>query len=169
MQTVWTQIRPHIIQIVWTQIRPNITFGMIWALTVWRSNGIPAICFGNSWLTTKRHAKLFPSKSIIKHESNCPVKGRGRCFGFVYSFIKFKNFSAETAAFPHRYICHHWSPRKTSNEPRHKISNNRVCGTSKTSDQPAHTRSLIRALASRLNILWLLSYWLNHIWSFNAA
>ena len=38
----------------------------------------------------------------------------------------------------------------------------------KTSDQPAHTCSLIRAFASRLNILWLLSYWLNSIWSFSA-
>ena len=45
-------------------------------------------------------------------------------------------------------------------EPQHEISNNvvHVCVTSKGSDQPAHTRSLIRAYASRLNILWLLSY-----------
>ena len=51
-------------------------------------------------------------------------------------------------------------------EPVHGISNNVVCATSKASDQPAHTRSLIRAFACRLNILWLLSYWLNTIWSF---
>ena len=38
-------------------------------------------------------------------------------------------------------------------EPVHEISNNVVCATSETSDQPAHTRSLIRAFASRLNIL----------------
>ena len=38
-------------------------------------------------------------------------------------------------------------------EPRHEISNKVVCATSKASDQPAHTRSLIRAFASRLNIL----------------
>ena len=37
--------------------------------------------------------------------------------------------------------------------PRHKVSNNVVCATSKSSDQPAHTRSLIRAFARRLNIL----------------
>ena len=36
---------------------------------------------------------------------------------------------------------------------------------SKASDQPAHTRSLIIAFASRLNIPWLLSYWLNIILS----
>ena len=38
-------------------------------------------------------------------------------------------------------------------EPVHEISNNVVCATSKGSDQPAHTRSLIRAFASRLSIL----------------
>ena len=38
-------------------------------------------------------------------------------------------------------------------EPRHDISNNVVSATSKASDQPAHTRSLIRAFASRLNNL----------------
>ena len=59
-----------------------------------------------------------------------------------------------------------WSPMiKNINEPVHEISNNAVCATSKASDQPAHTRSLIRAFASRLSILWLLSYWLNTIWS----
>ena len=38
-------------------------------------------------------------------------------------------------------------------EPQHEFSNNVVYATSKASDQPAHTRSLIRAFASRLNIL----------------
>ena len=38
-------------------------------------------------------------------------------------------------------------------EPRHEISNNVVCVTSKSSDQLVHTRNLIRAFASRLNIL----------------
>ena len=37
--------------------------------------------------------------------------------------------------------------------PRRDISNNVVCATSKASDQPAHTRSLIRVFASRLNSL----------------
>ena len=45
------------------------------------------------------------------------------------------------------------SQQKRTIEPRHEISNNVVCATSKGSDQPAHTRSLIRAFASRLNIL----------------
>ena len=38
-------------------------------------------------------------------------------------------------------------------EPRHETCNNVVCATSKASDQPAHTRRLIRAFASRLSIL----------------
>ena len=48
-------------------------------------------------------------------------------------------------------------------DPRHEISNNVICATSKASDQPVHMRSLIRAFASSLNILWVLSYWLNII------
>ena len=43
--------------------------------------------------------------------------------------------------------------RQNQFEPAHEISNNVVCATSKASDQPAHTRSLIRAFASRLSIL----------------
>ena len=39
------------------------------------------------------------------------------------------------------------------NEPVHEIYNNVVCATSKASDQPAHTRSLIRAFADRSSIL----------------
>ena len=53
-------------------------------------------------------------------------------------------------------------------EPVHEISNNVVCATSRASDQPVHTHSLIRVFASRLSMVWLLSYWLNTIWSFYA-
>ena len=38
-------------------------------------------------------------------------------------------------------------------EPVHLISNNVVFVTSKSSDQPVHTRRLITTFASRLNIL----------------
>ena len=48
-------------------------------------------------------------------------------------------------------------------EPGHWISNNVVYATSKASDQPVHTRRLIRAFASCLKFLWVLSYWLNII------
>ena len=40
---------------------------------------------------------------------------------------------------------------RTRNRPVHEISNNVVYETSKGSDQTAHTRSLIRAFARRLN------------------
>ena len=49
-------------------------------------------------------------------------------------------------------------------EPWHEISNNVVSVTSKGSDLPARMRSLIRAFASHLNILLILSYWLNIVW-----
>ena len=44
--------------------------------------------------------------------------------------------------------------KNITNEPVHEISNNVACATSKASDQTAHIRSLIRAFASRLSILW---------------
>ena len=44
-------------------------------------------------------------------------------------------------------------PNITLYEPVHEISNNMVCVTSKASDQPAHTRNLIRAFAGHLSIL----------------
>ena len=40
-------------------------------------------------------------------------------------------------------------------EPRHEIFKYDVCATSKASDQPAHTGSLIRAFASRLTLSML--------------
>ena len=62
-------------------------------------------------------------------------------------------------------INHVSGPWKNIIELWHEISNNVVCGTSKDWDQPAHMHSLIRAFASRWNILWVLSYWLNIVWS----
>ena len=43
-------------------------------------------------------------------------------------------------------------------EPQYRIFNNVVCATSKCSDQPANTHSLITAFASRLNTTLVLSY-----------
>ena len=48
-------------------------------------------------------------------------------------------------------------------EPVHEISNNVVCATSKASDQPALARSLIRAFASRSNILSVKLHTENHL------
>ena len=61
----------------------------------------------------------------------------------------------------------HFAKASKPFEPPHEISNNVVYATSKASDQPAHARSLIKAFASHLNILWLLSYWTNIIKSFS--
>ena len=44
-------------------------------------------------------------------------------------------------------------------EPGHEISNYEVCAISIGSDQLAHTRSLIRAFASRLNTPWLRTFY----------
>ena len=49
-----------------------------------------------------------------------------------------------------------------------EISNNAVCAASTGLDKPARMRRLIRAFASRLIILWILSYWPDIIWSFLA-
>ena len=54
--------------------------------------------------------------------------------------------------------CNYFLIHQSIYEPRHEISNNVVCGTSKASDQPAHMRNLIRAFASCLNIIGVLSY-----------
>ena len=50
-------------------------------------------------------------------------------------------------------VCTFHAVVKQTFELRHEISNSVECATSKGSDQPAHTHSLIRAFASRLNIL----------------
>ena len=55
---------------------------------------------------------------------------------------------------------------QTTNELRGMIPINVVCATSKASDQPAPRRSLIRAFACRLDILWLLHYWPNIVRNF---
>ena len=61
----------------------------------------------------------------------------------TYSHLGYKNDNKNTCKQTMGFMC----------EPWHGISNNVVCATSKGSDQPAHTRSLIRAFASRSNIL----------------
>ena len=74
---------------------------------------------------------------------------------------KFKSLSMRKSfMFGQRFVtmCHLAIFFRQIFELRHEISNIVVCATSKGSDQPAHTRSLIRAFACGLNILELLSY-----------
>ena len=53
-------------------------------------------------------------------------------------------------------------------EPRHEFSNNMVCATKKGSDQPVHTRSLIRAYARRLNNIYPTKKETHHLELFNS-
>ena len=55
--------------------------------------------------------------------------------------------------------CKYFLTHQSIYEPRHhEICNNVICAVIKASDQPAHTRSLITAFASGLNIIGVLSY-----------
>ena len=87
------------------------------------------------------------------------IEGRGsliRVFPVCYSDRHFVNSSSDNQHFI-------WEQKKESVrclrtftlKLKYMSCNNVVCVTSKGSDQHAHTRSLIRAFASRLNILWL--------------
>ena len=58
---------------------------------------------------------------------------------------------SNSAAFGHKPQL--WDRPTQIPKPVHEISNNVVCATSKSSDQPVHMRSLINAFASRLSIL----------------
>ena len=89
------------------------------------------------------------------------------CYKFLILFLKNNwNDHKQTTAF-RCLLFFIWTPTRLQMR-LHEISNNVVGGTSKASDQPAHKRSLIRAFACRLNILWVLIYWFNIIWSFYA-
>ena len=63
-----------------------------------------------------------------------------------------QRYTSPNENFEYSFPLNHLTEDK-SYEPVHEVSNNVVCATSKASDQPAHTRSLIRAFASRLSIL----------------
>ena len=55
---------------------------------------------------------------------------------------------------------------KTIHEPVHDISNNVVCLTSKASDQPAHMRSLIRAIAGLFDYSMIVKLLIEHYLQF---
>ena len=72
----------------------------------------------------------------------------------TYASVKYSDDSVQSRQSLH---CSHTKEGAEMNAQAkshfHEISNNVVCATSKDLDQPAHTRSLIIAFASRLNIL----------------
>ena len=75
-------------------------------------------------------------------------------WGITFAWMMFCSlFPSVCFSDKREYVTKLHTPTSIINEPVHEISNNVVCATSKASDQPAHMRSLIRAFASRLNIL----------------
>ena len=104
-----------------------------------------------------------------RHQTKCAVINEVKLFLTVYYrryYCKFLTLSNQTSCYKIKCIKMTFDLSakvafvglQNPFEPRHQISNNVVCATSKASDQPAHTGCLIRAFASCLNILWLLSY-----------
>ena len=118
----------------------------------------------STWISLNQKSKrVWQGNTAITH--NRPTHGtvRKRKRTITATWHSGDNKSKATSTlFPSGMI----AEIERTNEPLHEISNNAVCATSKASDQPAHTRSLSRAFASRLNILWLLSYRPNIIWIF---
>ena len=83
------------------------------------------------------------SANFVDHISGC-----NSFIVYVKSLMRHKLVAARSCLHCLQYVC-----KSRVFEPRHDISNNVVYAISKASDQPAHTRSLITAFASRLNIL----------------
>ena len=115
-----------------------------WVFLGWTSTKQRIKCLdqGHNAVPLERLEPTTP-QSPVKHSSTQPP----------HSFYPL----AEISLF-HISDIHHFHAKNKINVPRNEISNNVVCATSKISDQHAHTCSLIRAFASRLNILWVLSY-----------
>ena len=67
---------------------------------------------------------------------------------FIGRFIDFGNILKVK-----RYLDRFFLKKEITFEPRHKIFNNEVYASRKASDQPVQARNLIRAIASRLNLL----------------
>ena len=151
--------------------RKNIPFYSI-SCCIWIGNHIPFKVITIFTLNTVNVLKFQP---LVTCQYSLDKQGRPRSDWFWRSLIRvfpvcysdkyFVNSSPENQHFmldqKEKSV---WNFRTF--ELRHGISNNVVCATSKASDQPAQTRSQIRTFASRCNILWVFSYWLDIIWSF---
>ena len=88
--------------------------------------------------------------NIVSNQSTVELYDIGILLQYNYIFVRAYLGVKQTR--PWRYISAQPVALKLF-EQVHEIPNNVVCATSKFSDQPAHTRSLIRAFASRLTIL----------------
>ena len=110
---------------------------------------------------SKIEAKKYPAckEFVIGTEGWCVSTYMNRpnqtvplCFFPIPNRSPFQNISGFVEMFSK--ICAVMQSRQNFN----MSSNNVVCVTSKALDQLAYTHSLIRAFASRLNILYMLSY-----------
>ena len=106
--------------------------------SIFSSQIMQEIWFTGTYCSVKRQKYLFDKSCILILDFLCVSRYPLLLWTVVVSLLALKN--------------------SDQNEPRHEISNNEVCATSKASDQPAHTRSLTRAFDSRLNIIGVLSY-----------
>ena len=98
------------------------------------------------------YVKVFPQGIDLKYQGSrsSSLKGMVNLKAYYYYLSTFKSRSKIIICFG---ILEKVCPlgMYKLNEPRHEISNNVVCATSKGSDQPAHRHSLIITFASRLN------------------
>ena len=180
------------LQTVWTQIRPDILSGLIWVQTVWQPDGIYE---GNIWksqfwkkFSRQKSMQNYPASKEFKVLPNlirllcCPLLAVGSWNFIIEPWHEISNnvvLCARSSGSLLVQACPGKSVVRWTDHPAMTIAvdlgrkatkqtktNNVVCAPNKASDQPAHTRSLIRAFAIRLNILWFLSYWPIIIWSF---
>ena len=118
---------------------------------------IPIIAHLVKWeILTARMYRIFITLLSKRWHKSCCKKNNACCELFrltkcIYYLCMCKSSARQRMAF--RWPADGVSVCLIMFEPVHEISNNMVCATSRASDQPAHTRSLIRAFASRLSIL----------------
>ena len=95
-------------------------------------------------MNAQKQFSIFSCKSILSSFDKKSLKGEN-----AYSSKQMEKYSVGDINKLSKII----NQTRLLAETEHEISNNVVCATNKASDQPAHTRSLIRAFASRLSIL----------------
>ena len=161
LQTVQTLIKCHIMQhfiLVFVVCKiPIKRFPVYKGLNVYFSGKCRHLCS-----SVLRDSTVLPKQSLHCAWTTKQVR---------HLVLKIHIFKGQARAVSQRCYAGHrdcfmWILDSPIYEQQSEISNNVVCATSKVSDQPVHVRSLIRAFASCLNVLWVLSYWLNFIWSF---
>ena len=91
--------------------------------------------------------------SFVYSEHKHALKRRYSAHKEALSTLNTSKLFKEIQYTQENFICSEDKHIKITLNLLNKISNNVVCSTNKGSDQAVHTRSLIRAFASRLNVL----------------